>query len=50
VVGFGWRRWKGGLRWIGGKGGLSVGRIGGEGGRVKEVAVIEGLLSLFFLL
>ncbi len=27
--------------WAGGKGGLSVGRIGGKGGRVKEVAVIE---------
>ncbi len=27
--------------WIGGKGGLSVGRIGGKGGRVKGIAVIE---------
>ena len=30
--------------WIGGEGGLSVGRIGGEGGRVKEVAVIRTFL------
>jgi len=36
--------------WIGGEGGLSVGRIGGKGGRVKEVAVIEVLLPLFSLL
>jgi hypothetical protein len=35
--------------WVGGEGGLSVGRIGGKGGRVKEVAVIEVLL-LFSLL
>ncbi len=27
--------------WVGGEGGLFVGRIGGKGGRVKEVAVIE---------
>jgi len=27
--------------WAGGEGGLSVGRIGGKGGRVKEVAVIR---------
>ena len=36
--------------WIGGKGGLLVGRIGGKGGRVKEVAVIEVPLPLFSLL
>ena len=36
--------------WIGGKGGLSVDRIGGKGGRVKEVAVIEVPLPLFSLL
>jgi len=34
--------------WIGGEGGLLFGRIGGKGGRVKVVAVIEVLL--FFLL
>jgi hypothetical protein len=27
--------------WIGGEGRLSVDRIGGKGGRVKEVAVID---------
>jgi hypothetical protein len=26
--------------WVGGEGGLSVGRIGGKGGRVRKVAVI----------
>ena len=47
--------------WVGGEGGLSVGRIGGKGGlfcsraggkggRVKEVAVIEVPLPLFSLL
>jgi hypothetical protein len=36
--------------WVGGEGGLSVGRIGGEGGRVKKVAVIEVPLPLFPLL
>jgi len=36
--------------WVGGEGGLSVGRIGGKGGRVKEVAVIEVPLPLFPLL
>ena len=36
--------------WVCGEGGLSVGRIGGKGGRVKEVAVIEVLLPLFSLL
>ena len=35
---------------IGGEGGLSVGQIGGKGGRVKEVAVIEVPLPLFSLL
>ncbi len=30
--------------WIGGEGGLLFGRIGGKGGRVKGVAVIEVLL------
>jgi hypothetical protein len=30
--------------WVGGEGGLSVGRIGGKGGRVKEVAVIRTFL------
>ena len=45
-------RWKGWLMDGGqvGKGGLLVGRIGGEGGRVKEVAVIEVPLPLFSLL
>ena len=32
--------------WMGGEGGLSVGRIGGKGGRVRKVAVIEVLLPL----
>jgi hypothetical protein len=36
--------------WVGGEGGLSVGRIGGKGGRAKEVAVIEVPLPLFSLL
>ena len=36
--------------WVGGEGGLLVGRIGGKGGRVKEVAVIEVPLPLFPLL
>ena len=27
--------------WVGGEGELSVGRIGGKGGRVREVAVID---------
>jgi hypothetical protein len=36
--------------WVGGEGGLSVGRIGGTGGRVREVAVIEVPLPLFPLL
>ncbi len=27
--------------WVGGEGGFLVGRIGGKGGRVKGVAVIE---------
>ena len=36
--------------WVGGEGGLSVDRIGGKGGRVKEVAVIEVPLPLFPLL
>ncbi len=36
--------------WVGGEGGLSVGRVGGKGGRVKEVAVIKVLLLLFSLL
>jgi hypothetical protein len=27
--------------WVGGKGGLSVDRIGGKGGRVEGVAVID---------
>jgi hypothetical protein len=36
--------------WVGGEGGLSVGRIGGKDGRVKEVAVIEVPLPLFSLL
>jgi hypothetical protein len=36
--------------WIGGEGGLSVDRIGGKGGRVKGVAVIEVPLPLFSLL
>ena len=36
--------------WIGGEGGLSVGRIGGKDGRVREVAVIEVPLPLFPLL
>ena len=35
--------------WVGGEGGLSVGRVGGKGERVKEVAVIEVLLPLFSL-
>ena len=33
--------------WVGGEGGLSVGRIGGKGGRVKEVAVIEAVLKIY---
>jgi hypothetical protein len=37
-------------RWVGGEGGLSVGRIGGKGERVREVAVIEVPLPLFSLL
>ncbi len=36
--------------WAGGEGGLSVGWIGGKGGRVKGVAVIEVPLPLFPLL
>ena len=36
--------------WVGGKGGLFCSRVGGEGGRVKGVAVIEVLLPLFPLL
>ncbi len=36
--------------WSGGKGGLSVGRIGGKGGRVRKVAVIEVPLPLVPLL
>jgi len=36
--------------WIGGEGGLLIGRVGGEGGRVKGVAVIEVPLPLFSLL
>ena len=36
--------------WVGGEGGLSVGRIGGKDGRVKGVAVIEVPLLLFSLL
>ena len=36
--------------WIGGEGGLLFGRIGGKGGRVKGVAVIEVPLPLFSLL
>jgi len=36
--------------WIGGEGGSSVGRIGGKGGRVKEVAVIVFPFPLFSLL
>jgi hypothetical protein len=36
--------------WVGGEGGLSVGRVGGKGGRVKEVAVIEVPLPLVPLL
>ena len=34
--------------WVGGEGWLSVGRIGGKGGRVREVAVIR--IFLFSLL
>jgi len=34
--------------WVGGEGGLLVGRMGGKGGRVKEVAVIR--IFLFSLL
>jgi hypothetical protein len=34
--------------WVGGEGGLLAGRIGGKGGRVKEVAVIR--IFLFSLL
>ena len=36
--------------WVGGEGGLSVDRIGGKGGRVRKVAVIEVPLPLFPLL
>jgi len=36
--------------WMGGEGGLLFGRIGGKGGRVKEVVVIEVPLPLVPLL